>query len=141
MNFSICKVSLKNNKNLNLGQKLLCLGILGLGFEKSYCHIWNQHPQIFLKAKFHAKMKILKFRSKSGLFACFWAGIWKYYCHNWNQRPRFFLIANFGAKIKIIEFGTKIVLFGFFGQQLWKAIVIFDIGVRKFVLLQSLVQK
>ena len=33
-----------NNKELELGPKLPCLGIFGQEFEKKYCHIWNQHP-------------------------------------------------------------------------------------------------
>ena len=44
------------------------------GILKKYCHIWNQHPHVFLKAKFSEKMKMLNFRYKNALFGCFWAG-------------------------------------------------------------------
>ena len=35
LNFSICKVSTNSEKCLNLGPKLLYLGIFGLEFEKA----------------------------------------------------------------------------------------------------------
>ena len=56
---------------LNLEQKLFYLGIFQLEFEKSHCGIWNWHPQIFQRAKFCAKIKILKFRAKNVLFGYF----------------------------------------------------------------------
>ena len=39
-------------------------GHLWTGIWKSYCDMWNQHPRIFLIAKFHTKMNILKSRTK-----------------------------------------------------------------------------
>ena len=48
----------------------------------------NQHPRIFLRTKFRAKMKIAKSRSKSALFEYFCAEIWKYDCRIWNQHRR-----------------------------------------------------
>ena len=56
---------------LNLEQKSFYLGIFQLEFEKSHCGIWNRHPQIFLRAKFCAKIKILKVRTKNVLFGYF----------------------------------------------------------------------
>ena len=50
-NLSICKISEKKQKCLNLGQKILDLGIFWARTLKNYCHIWNQHPQICLSAK------------------------------------------------------------------------------------------
>ena len=47
------------------------------GIWKYYCHVSNQRPRICLSAKFGAKTKILKFRTKNALFGYFWAGIWK----------------------------------------------------------------
>ena len=37
---------------------------------KNYCHICIQRPPICLIAKFHAKIKIVKFGTKSALFGC-----------------------------------------------------------------------
>ena len=31
---------------------------------KNYCHIWNQHPRIFITAKFCAKTKMPTFGTK-----------------------------------------------------------------------------
>ena len=66
-NVSICKISQKKQKCLNLGPKMPYLGIfdqkcltwvfLGMNLKKNYCHIWNQHPQMCLFAKFHKKTK------------------------------------------------------------------------------------
>ena len=56
-------------------------GIFGLEFEKKYCHILNQHPQIGLIAKFHEIIKMAKFGSKNALFGYFWARIFKNYSH------------------------------------------------------------
>ena len=47
---------------------------------KNYCHIWNQHPQICLTAKFCEK-KCLNLGQKNVLFAYFWAKILKNYRH------------------------------------------------------------
>ena len=44
-------------KCLNLGPKMPYLGIFGLEVLKNYCHIWNQHPWIYLTAKFCEKNK------------------------------------------------------------------------------------
>ena len=68
--------------------KMAYLGIFGLEFYKYYCHIWNQHPQICLIAKFCEKEKIPKFGTKNALFGYFWARILKNYCHIWNQHPQ-----------------------------------------------------
>ena len=44
------------------------LGTFGLEFEKNYCHIWNQHPQICLISKFRKKAKMAKVGTKNDLF-------------------------------------------------------------------------
>ena len=41
------------------------------------CHIWNQHPQICLFAKFHEKTRTPKFGTKNTWFEYFGAGILK----------------------------------------------------------------
>ena len=48
-------------------------GIFGLEFSKIYCHIWNQHPRVWLNRKFREKMKMSKFGTKNALFEYFWA--------------------------------------------------------------------
>ena len=40
------------------------LGILGLEFDLKNCHILNQHPRIYLIAKFREIMKMPKFGTK-----------------------------------------------------------------------------
>ena len=40
------------------------LGTFGLEFEKNYCHIWNQHPWIWLIAKFRKKKQRLNLGRK-----------------------------------------------------------------------------
>ena len=52
---------------------------------KNYCHIWNQHPQVCLTAKFCEKTKMPKFGTKNALFGYFWDRKLKNYCHIWNQ--------------------------------------------------------
>ena len=119
------------------------LGTFGLEFE-TYCHIWNQHPQIFLKAKFCAKMKILKSRTKNVFFLVFlgwnlkilssclksvpsnfvwtknaWFGyfgarMWKCYCHIWNKSPQIYFSTKSCARMKNSKFGTINALFGYF---------------------------
>ena len=41
------------------------LGIFGQDFQKNYCHIWNQHLQICVFAKFHEKTKCLNLGTKT----------------------------------------------------------------------------
>ena len=94
--------------------KMFHLGIFGREFEKYYCHIGNQHPQVCLFSKFQKITKMPKFRTKSSWFEYFWAGIWKTYCHIWNQHPQICLIAKFGGKTKMPKFGIKNALFGYF---------------------------
>ena len=43
---------------------MLYLGIFGLEISKYYCHIWDQHAQTCLFAKFHEKKKSLNLGTK-----------------------------------------------------------------------------
>ena len=70
--FSSCRV---------LWTKNPWFGYFWAGIWKEYCRISNQHPQIFLIAKFQEKTKMLKFGTKNTLFQYFRAGIWKQYSH------------------------------------------------------------
>ena len=55
---------MKKQKRLDLGPKMPYLGNFGLEFKKCDCHIWNQHPQICLIAKFCGKTKCLNLGPK-----------------------------------------------------------------------------
>ena len=77
---------------------MLHLGIFGLEFEKSYCHIWNQHPQICV-------------------------------------------IAKFGVKSKSLNLGQKVPNLRNFGLEFEKIIIMLQISVLEFVLLQTFVSK
>ena len=70
--------------------KMPYLGIFGLECLNNYCHIWNQHPQICLIAKFRQKTKMPKFGTKNALFGCFWAKILKRYRHISNAHPQIY---------------------------------------------------
>ena len=79
----------KKQKCLNLGPKMLYLGIFWVGSLNYYCHIWNQHPQICLIAKFSKITKMLKFGTKNPFFfGYFWARIYKNCFHIWNKHPQ-----------------------------------------------------
>ena len=51
--------------------KMPYLGIFGQEFQKYYCHIWNQDPQICLIVKFCKKTKIPNFGTKNALLGIF----------------------------------------------------------------------
>ena len=87
--------------------------------SKQYCHIWNQHPQTCLFAKFHQKTKIPNFGTKNVLFMYFWAGIWKQYYYIWNPHPRICLIAKFCEK-NPPNYWTKNPSFGYFCPTILK---------------------
>ena len=69
---SKCKISLKNENAYIWDQKRLSR-YFWASILKSYCHIWNQHRQNSLTAKFPKKMKMPKFGTKSALLRYFWA--------------------------------------------------------------------
>ena len=114
--------------------KMSYLGIFGLDFWKYYCHIWNQHPQIYLIAKFCEKTNIPKFGTKNALFGYFWARIWKNYCHIWNQHPRIFLNTKFcKKKEKCLNSRPKMPYLSTFGPEFEKDIVISEIRTLEFL--------
>ena len=61
----------KKWKCLNLGPKMPYLGIFGLEVLKNYCQIWNQHPWIYLTAKFCEKIKMSKFGTTNAYLGIF----------------------------------------------------------------------
>ena len=102
--------------------KIPYLDILRLEFKKYYRHIWNQHRQILLIAKFCKKNKIPKFGTKNALFGYFWGRIIKKdYSHIWNQHLEISIIAKFCEETKIPIFGTKNALFRYFWGRILKS--------------------
>ena len=109
-------------------------GIFGLEFEKKYCHVWNQHPQICLIAKYHQIMKMTKFGTKSTLFGYFWARIFKNYYHIWNQHLQISVTVLFCEKTKMPKFGTKNALFEYFWSKM-SYLGIFGLGFKRKLML------
>ena len=94
--------------------------IFALEFEKNYCHIWNQHPQILVMRKVCEKTKIPKLGSKNALFWYFWGRTLKSYSHIWNRHRWIRIIAKFCEETKMPKVGTKNALFGYFWTGIWK---------------------
>ena len=117
LTFSIYKVWCKNK----MRQLLLYLFFFWTRIWKSLSHIWNEHSQMFPKAKFRAKMKILKSSMRNSLFGFFGQQFSKGYCRIWSQRSRLCLTLNFGAKVK-----SKMPDLGSFGLEFENDIVIFE---------------
>ena len=110
--------------------------------SKNSCHIWNQHPQIYLFGKLNENRKMPQFGNWKAWFGRFWSGNWKQHYHIWNQHPRIFLIAKFGGKTKMPIRGTRNVLFRhFWGLFLKNFIVVIEISTLKLVYLQNLQKK
>ena len=57
------------------GIKNVWFGYFWTGIWKEYCYIWNQHPRIYLIAKFLEETKMPKFGTKYALFGYFQARI------------------------------------------------------------------
>ena len=83
-----------------LKTKLALFGYFWAIILQNYCHVWNQHPQICLFAKFCEKGKMTKFGIKRALFGYFWARILKNYCHIWNEHTQICIFANILEKNK-----------------------------------------
>ena len=98
--------------------------IFALEFEKNYCHIWNQHPQILVMRKVCEKTKIPKLGSKNALFWYFWGRTLKSYSHIWNRHRWIRIIAKFCEETKMPTFGyfwPKMPYLGIFGLDcFWK---------------------
>ena len=93
--FQNAKFRAKQKKS-NLAAKMFYLGIFRLKFEKNYCHIWNQHPEILQNINL-CRIPI------HALFGCVLFAILKNFCHIWNQYPRFCQkwIVNFALSLKV----------------------------------------
>ena len=118
LEFALWQGFVQKIKILKFGAKNVRFWYFLTGSWKLYCHIWNQHPRIWLIAIFHGKTKMPKFGIKNALFGYFWAGISKNYCHIWYRLPIICLIAKFLRKRKMLKFGTKNVLHGYFWARI-----------------------
>ena len=58
----------QKQKKLNLGPKILHLGIFGLQFSKNHCQIFNQHTLLCENIKFHAKSNKREQKYSIGVF-------------------------------------------------------------------------
>ena len=104
---------MKKNK---FGTKNALFGSLD-GILKNYCHICNQCPPNCLIAKFHAKIRTLKFGTKKCLI---WVFLWKTIIIYEISTLECALLQSFVQKIKILKFGIKNVRFLYFGAGIWK---------------------
>ena len=58
----------QKQKKLNLGPKILHLGIFGLQFSKNHCQIFNQHTLLCETIKFNAKSNKREQKYSIGVF-------------------------------------------------------------------------
>ena len=125
---------------------------LWAGIWKQHCHIWNQHPWIYVIAKFDGK-KMPKFVTKNALHGYFWPkipylGIFDQKCLIWVfsgnnfkntivifeiSTLKFVFLQNLTEKQKCLNLGPKMPDLGILGMKFWKTIVIFEISTLKFV--------
>ena len=122
---------MKKQKYLNLGTKSLIWlfltknAVFGyfwdrIFFKRNYCHIWNQHPWICLKAEYREIMKMPKIETKSALLGYFWARtliklLW--YLKSAPSNLSFCKISR--KKNNISKFGPKCLIWVFLGRN-WK---------------------
>ena len=109
---------------------------------KNYSHIWNQHLQLGVIAKFCEETKIPKFGTKNVLFECFWARILKMLLSYLKSAPSNLSIWKISRKKKsCLNLGPKIPYLGVFRLVFSKSIVIFEISSFEFDQLQNFARK
>ena len=100
------------------------------GILKSYCHIWNQRPQVFISAKFCKKRKIRKCRSKNDFLKIFAQKlfIWLFQGNN-LEKPivvfeirtlKFVQLEKCSKKTKTLKIGNKNTLLVYFRPRTLK---------------------
>ena len=120
-NFRNSKGLQKKLKFLKLGQKIRYLGIFGVEFEKNYCLIWNQHPEIFLIEKcLKKKWKYLNFELKMPYLGSFGANFPKNNTLVWNQHTEICQFGKFRKKTMMSKVVIKNVLFVLFCGIIFK---------------------
>ena len=105
-------------KKKKKGNKITLLGSLA-GMLKNYSHISNKRPPNCVIAKFSAKIRILKFRTKKYL-KCFAQQLWKTIVIFEISTLEFALLQSFVKKMKILKCGTKHVICPYFVAGIWK---------------------
>ena len=104
------------------------LGIFWARILENYCHISNQHPQIFLTAKFCEESKMLKFRTKNAIFGYFWPKMPYFDIFGLEFKKKTIVIFEISAfelvrlqtfmkKQKCLNFGPKMPYLGFLEQK------------------------
>ena len=85
---------------------------------KNYSHIWNQHLQLPVIAKFCEETKMPKFGTKNVLFECFWARILKMLLSYLKSAPSNLSITKFCKKNqKYLNLRPKMPYLGNFGLE------------------------
>ena len=100
--------------------KTIFFGYFGARIIKNCCHIWNQHPRIYLISKFCQTLKFPTiFYQKCVVWVIF----------SWNLKtilsylksvPQICQIANFREKLQMPKVWTKTDLFKYFGVRILK---------------------
>ena len=117
-----CKILCNNENALIWDQKCLIWVFWSNTFKKNCCHVWNQHPQIFLIAKFCEKTKTPKFGIKNTIFGYFWLKILYLVIFGLEFEKNIFIfeISVLVQIQKIFKFETKNALFGCFWSIILK---------------------
>ena len=110
--------SRRKHSKLNLGTNKLYLG-LWYGMLKNYCDISNQRSPIRLTAKFHTKIRILKFGTKNVLFGWFEQQFWNIIVIFAISALKFASLKTLVQKIEILKFETKNARFPYFRTGIW----------------------
>ena len=127
---------MQNKESSYLEPKKLCLDIFGCNSEKLFSYL-KSVTYSSSNCKVLCKNKNSLIWIKKVIKWVFGATILKKIAFIWNQCPWISLIAKLDAKIKIFKFGFKSILFGYFSLEFENIIVIFEISVIKFLLMQS----
>ena len=117
-----CKILCNNENALIWDQKCLIWVFWSNTFKKNCCNVWNQHPQIFLIAKFCEKTKTPKFGIKNTIFGYFWLKILYLVIFGLEFEKNIFIfeISVLVQIQKIFKFETKNALFGCFWSIILK---------------------
>ena len=133
---------MKKQKYLNLGTKSLIWlfltknAVFGyfwdrIFFKRNYCHIWNQHAWICLKAEYREIMKMPKIETKSALLGYFWARTLIKLLWYLKSAPSNLSFCQISRKKPIFLNLDQNAWFGYFWVGIENIIVIFEISTFK----------
>ena len=108
---------------------------------KYYCNIWNHCPQICLAAKFGAKIKVLKFGTKSALFEYFGCEFGETILIFEFSSLEFVWYQSLVQKQKFLNFRHHMLYLGISRVEYIKTIVIFEINALEFLCMRIFMQK